>query len=199
MSTKKYVILIVVFLTLLTASIVGQSAPPPPPPVPQKYNAPAKVPGATVRGKLVYADTGAPVRYALIGFTTTGGKRTSGEFVRTDEHGNFVYEDLKGGAYYPVVKNRGILNPEAFNSRAITKKDRQNKLESTFPRIEVENGGQYQIMVRARRGATITGTIRYFDGEPAVGIKVEALPALGKGNSLLSSVMASGLYTAENR
>ncbi|NNE68009.1 MAG: carboxypeptidase regulatory-like domain-containing protein [Pyrinomonadaceae bacterium] len=197
MTLIKSVTLIVVFLNVLTAPITGQSAPPPPPPVPQKYNPPPKVPGATVRGKLVYADTGAPVRYALIGFTNIDGNRTSGEFVRTDEHGNFVYENLKAGAYYPVVKNRGILNPEAFNSRAITKKDRLTKLESTFPRVEVESGGQYQIMVRARRGATITGAIRYFDGEPAVGLKVEALPAIGEENSLLSSVMANGLYTAE--
>jgi hypothetical protein len=180
--TKRCLSICILLFLVLIIDIAAQVAQAPPPPPARTIRGTGNgsvdrnVPGATVRGRLVYADTGAPIRYARVGFSKVGSNGYSQEFVKTDENGDFELKDWPAGAYYPVVKNRGILNPQAFSNPALTRAERQQLLEANFQKITISGTGEFQVFLRARRGATISGTIRYFDGEPAAGIKVEALP-----------------------
>ncbi|MDH3531198.1 MAG: carboxypeptidase-like regulatory domain-containing protein, partial [Acidobacteriota bacterium] len=179
MTLSKLTILLVL-LILATSDLVSQEVPPPPPPVRMGDGSGTgkKAPGATVRGRLVYEDTGAPIRYAMIGFSAVGSRGYASETVQTDENGNFVFENLAPGEYYPVVRNRGILNPEAFVDPTLSVAQRTEKLNRFFQKIAVEGTGEFEVFLRAKRGASISGVVRYFDGEAAVGVTVEALPVI---------------------
>ena len=177
------------FLIICSSFVIAQnSAPPPPPPPPPRPmgvgsgfgEAKNKIPGATVRGRLVYEDSGLPVRYVSFGLTPAKGGRSyySTQFVKTDENGDFLVPDVKAGDYYPVIKNDGILNPEAYVKLNRFDKD-SVKVDAVFQKISVSGQGEFQIFVRAKRGTSMSGIIRYFDGEVAVDVKVEALRLIG--------------------
>ena len=136
-----------------------------------------KVTGATLRGRLVYEDSGRPVRYAMVSLLRAD-EKTSGEFysgysakyVKTDENGEFVIKNVGAGSYYPFVKSEGILNRNSY--RFIQKDDSENEI---FEKITVSGLGEFPVLIRAKRGGAISGRIFYADGEAAVGVKVEAL------------------------
>lgn len=137
-----------------------------------------KVTGATIRGRLLYEDSGRPVRYALITLTSLdsdnypGSMRYSGKFVKTDANGEFVMKNVKPGNYAPYIKSEGILNIDSFVFRGVTKTEIAENLPE---KISVDGLGEMQATFHARRGGAINGTIRFVDGEAAVGVYVEAL------------------------
>lgn len=138
-----------------------------------------KVPGATVRGRVVYEDSGLPVRYAPITLVKADGNSYySSTYVKTDENGEFVLEDVQAGEYFPYIKNDGVLNPDSYAKLNQFDKD-SVKPADIFPKISVNGLGEFQTFIRAKRGGSITGVVRYFDNEVAVGVKVEVLRKLG--------------------
>jgi Carboxypeptidase regulatory-like domain len=135
-----------------------------------------KLTGATIRGKVVYEDTGRPLRFVAIGFVKTGEENNtySTKFVKTDENGDFVIKNVKAGAFLPVIKADGILNPTSYTNQ-IRQSDKKAEIENLFEKTEVAGLGEFQVLIRAKRGGSITGKVNYSDGEVAVGVKVEAL------------------------
>lgn len=147
---------------------------PPPPPMPKSNT--SSIPGANVRGRVVYEDSGLPVRYAFFTLVKVDDQSRyySAKFSKTDENGEFFLEDVEAGNYYPYLKNDGILNPDAYNTLNRFDPD-SKKAEDVFQKISINGVGEFQIFVRAKRGSSFSGKVRYFDGEAAVGVKVEAL------------------------
>ncbi len=152
----------------------------------------ANVPGATVRGRLVYEDTNRPLRYAMITLVSDKDSYSaySTKFVKTDANGEFLFKNVKPGTYQAFVKSEGVLNPESykFSYRQMT---REEKEALKTEKIEIAGLGEFQIMVAARRGAAISGRIFYADGEAAVGVKVEILRREGAVYSNSSSAYGS--------
>ncbi len=135
-----------------------------------------KLTGATIRGKVVYEDTGRPLRFAAIGFVKSGEENNTylTKFVKTDENGDFVIRNVKAGTFLPIIKSDGILNPTSYASQ-FRQADKKAEIENLFEKTEVAGLGEFQVLIRAKRGGSITGKVIYPDGEVAVGVKVEAL------------------------
>ncbi len=196
---------------VLEASAQTFEPPPPPPPVPVRGDGAGsgfgsgsgngsikREPGATIRGKLVYEDTGAPIRYADIGFVAAGRRGPGFEYAKTDENGEFELKDVPAGEYFPTIKDRGVINPDVIYSLNLQNEEIQTKLESLFQKFSVQGLGEFRFMIRARRGAAITGAITFFDGEPAVGVPVQLIPANIKDQPVLGiRDIGRGPFSAE--
>jgi hypothetical protein len=135
-----------------------------------------KLTGATISGKVVYEDTGRPLRFVAIGFVKSGEQNNtySTKFVKTDENGDFVIRNVKAGTFLPIIKADGILNPTSYANQ-LRQSDKKAEMENLFEKTEVAGLGEFQVLIRAKRGGSITGKVNYSDGEVAVGVKVEAL------------------------
>lgn len=155
--------------------------------------------GATLRGRVIYEETGLPVRRAWIGLelirkypTATGidsNENTShvddlgyldlssnsnalgysSGFVLTGDNGEYVFKDILPGEYYAVTKQPGIRNP--------TLADINNP---AFQKIVITGTDEIKQDISIVRGGSIVGTIRYQDGSVVPGAKVE-LKRIGDG------------------
>lgn len=133
---------------------------------------------STVRGRVIYEDTGRPVRRAgivLMGFK--GGREKAG---LTDNNGVFEIKDVQEGSYFAMVNAPGVLTPFAYaDFTAMTEREGMEnalgEIKTHFDEIVVGGGGTAEILVRAKRGGAIGGRIYYADGDPAIGLKVEVL------------------------
>lgn len=146
----------------------------------------AKAPrGSVVSGHATCADTNAPARFAHISLNALrgSGKDTpdaapGGE---TDLNGNFRIEDVRAGRYLVLVELPGYIS-------GITGLDREERehLQDADPELpadatilDVSAGVGATVEVSLERGAAVSGTVRYDDGSPAIGIQV----ALERKNS----------------
>jgi hypothetical protein len=138
-------------------------------------------PTATVRGRVVYSDTGNPVRRTHL--ILSGSKETAGqEFsVLTDGRGEFEIKNIREGKYFAWVNTPGVISP--FNAISSLDKLFENPDENAyaafmrdFQEIYVPPaGGEIYVTITVKRGAAISGRIMYTDGEPAAGARVEIL------------------------
>ena len=135
-------------------------------------------PRATVRGRVVYADTGMPVRYTDIGFVGADPKtRTVYQTTQTDENGEYVFKGLVEGTYYPDVKNAGLIRPSSFPNKRFQGQPKNGEQPLTkelfFQKLTVQGDGVFRYDVSVRRAAAISGVVSYFDGEPASDLVVQ--------------------------
>jgi hypothetical protein len=126
---------------------------------------------AIIRGRIVSADTGSPIRRAQIRAVASGTR--SNRLVSTDADGRFELRDLSAGRWQLTASKAGFVTLR-FGQR--------RPFEAGQP-IEIRDG---QLLERADfslpRGAAITG--RVFDefGDPVAGARLQALryqPAAG--------------------
>ena len=147
------------------------------------YVPPPEPPKSTIRGRVIYADTGRPVRRAGLMLLPAksfmgGGRENAG---LTNERGEFEIKNVVEGKYYVSVSTPGVVTP--FSSISNFEQLRgSGKNESELADIarefqEVVTNGitDVDITITARRGAAITGRIIYPDGESAIGVRVEVL------------------------
>lgn len=138
--------------------------------------------GSTVRGRVVYRDTGKPVRHGWVGFSKTkdlvpptedenstkdvlgsGSSRPDADkYALTDGNGEFVIKNIKAGIYQAIVKVPGVLNPGYS--------DRENP---EFQQFAIDGVSEVQTEIGVRRGAAISGRVLYPDGEPIINAKVQ--------------------------
>lgn len=134
---------------------------------------------STVRGQIVYEDTGRPVRrstFSLLGIRGYGGNKSG----LTDDNGSFVLKNVDEGKYFVIVNAPGVLNLLSYIdfSAKLDNESRDNTLAEAgknFEEINVPSGGEMNIFVRAKHGGAIGGRVYYADGAPAIGVKVEML------------------------
>jgi len=119
---------------------------------------------AIIRGRVVTADTGTPVRRAQV--RAQSGELRANRLVSTDAQGRFEFKDLPAGRWNLTASKAGFMTLRFGQRRAF---------EAGSP-IEISEG---QLMERADfslpRGAAITG--RVFDefGEPVANARVQVL------------------------
>ncbi len=142
-------------------------------------------PKSTIRGRVIYADTGRPVRRAGLMLLPAKGLGGSGRENAglTNERGEFEIKNVVEGRYFVSVNAPGIVTPFSSIS-SFSKLETQDSSESAdiardFQEVVTNGITDIDITVTARRGAAITGRIMYADGEPAIGVRVEILRKKG--------------------
>lgn len=184
---------------------------PRPTPAPRPVEDPTKA-GATVRGRVVYSDSGRPVRFVTIELiperreqpATPGSGLGNGSVVFTaagsqvngvtNQNGEFVIKNVRPGTYVANVRSDGILGRDAMS---FMRRANPEDFKAFFVPFDVVGNGEIQIALQAVRAASISGRIFYADGEPAVGVRVEAMRK--DGSAFFGSFMASRLATTDDR
>ena len=146
---------------------------------------------STVSGHVFCADTNAPARMATVVLvpaeaidTWPPGERnrisTHGEGVQTLLDGSFSMQHVAPGAYYVIGSQLGYISPLSSMSAAESAhispdNTADKKLPIHAPKITVQSNLPVSVNVTMERGAAVTGTVRFDDGSPAIGLQVTAL------------------------
>jgi hypothetical protein len=127
---------------------------------------------ATVRGRVVYADTGNPVRRAEVTLTDAGtGERIGGEV--TDVRGEFNIRNLPAGRYYLSAAAPSLVAPSVITDSDVAT-DLLDLAEERkgLTEVTVNGASGADVLIRARRGGAITGRVTSEDDEPVVGAQL---------------------------
>ena len=121
---------------------------------------------STVRGRVVYADTGNPVRRAEVVMTNALTGERVGEAV-ANVKGEFGFDELPAGRYAFLALAPSLVDPYAVSgSDAAAELLDEVEWRDGLAEVEVDGNRGADIMLRARRGGAITGRVTYEDGEP---------------------------------
>jgi protocatechuate 3,4-dioxygenase beta subunit len=173
-------------LLALFAAAPQQVAPPPPPPPPVVQ--PPRDPGlrgerkgtGIIRGRVVAADTGLPIRQANVnlmstqdgtGGPTAGGPTTTRRSTRTDDQGSFEFKELPAGAYR-VFASTGQYSVQYLNLGYGAKR---SSGDPGVP-IKLTSGQTFdKATIALPRGAVIAGRVIDDGGEPLARVQVYGL------------------------
>lgn len=189
-------LLIGFFVLSPTASMQDSAGAPPPMPantavvvmsnsngqITGNYRPTPEPPKSTVRGRVIYGDTGRAVRRAGLMMMPVkgagGGRENAGV---TNERGEFEIKGVVEGRYFVSVSTPGVLTPFS----ALTNLDKIGamsqdsaayaEIAKDFQEVVVNGINDADVMIVVKRGAAITGRIMYADGEAAIGVRVEVL------------------------
>jgi hypothetical protein len=100
------------------------------------------------------------------------------DIVTTDMNGTFIVPMLNPGSYYVFVDYPGYQNPALqFNNDDLESPTSKliEDMDQKIPRVTINTGLTANIAIHLRRGATISGTVRYDDGSPAISATLQVL------------------------
>lgn len=120
---------------------------------------------STISGRVVFADTGRPVRRATLKLYTDlklNAVRTTAANLR----GEFRFSEVAAGTYFVVAEFPGALFPRS--SYVANEFGIGSDTEMESAKVAVDGKNSMRCEVRVFRAGTIRGTITYADGEPAV-------------------------------
>lgn len=153
-------VLAVLAPALLAAQPAGQRTPP----RMMRPGEQAPKGSAVLRGAVVAADTGAPIRRAQVRASAPGSQET--RTTLTDEQGRFEFKELAGGRYTLVASKGGF----------ITLQYGQRRPSEPGTPVDLAAGQAVEkIVVGLPRGSVITGRIADEFGEPLTGAQVRVL------------------------
>src|SRR5688572_14215236 len=118
-----------------------------------------------IMGRVVFADTGRPVRRATLKLYTSmklAAVRTTAANLR----GEFKFSEVVAGSYFVVAEAAGVLYPRS--AYAINEFGIGSDTEMDLTQAIVDGQNTVRCEVRAVRAGTIRGTITYADKEPVV-------------------------------
>jgi hypothetical protein len=133
---------------------------------------------SVLRGYVLAADAGNPIRRALVRATSQDGR--SGGMTQTDADGRFEMKELRGGRYTLMVSKAGYVSMSYG----------QRRPEQQGTVLEIPDGTMVdKIAFSLPRGGVITGTVLDEFGEPVAGAQVNALRFryVGGGRRLMPS------------
>lgn len=127
---------------------------------------------STLSGRIVYADTGNPVRRAEVTLVSAVTGERLGEVV-TGVKGEFSFKEIPAGRYFltaaaPSLVSTFALSPSGDAADVLDLADEQE----SFTEVEVNGTNNADVIVRARRGGAITGRVVSEDSEPVAGAEL---------------------------
>ncbi len=149
-------------------------------------------PTARVVGHVFCADTKAPARFATVTLRPVPARTAKGKFIEpyrlaeppniysviTDADGAFAIEQVEAGHYYVVADLPGYVS----QTSNFTKQELDyptpgalDLMDKNLPKVQVERGQTAEVEIQLQRGAALSGSIRYDDGSPAVGLTIQLL------------------------
>lgn len=149
-------IVLVTLLTLIAlCEAVGQSGPATP------------TSGSSIRGRVVYADTGNPLRRAKVHIVYPQQPESRFDNL-TGRKGEFVIPNLPTGRYFLVVEAPGVLSPDLNYRRDTSILDDIYFSDSRnlFHEVYVNGKDNAYVEIKARRGGVITGRVTSEDDQP---------------------------------
>ena len=144
------------------------------------YKPTPEPPKSTIRGRVIYADTGRAVRRAGLMLLAKGlGGRGRENTGLTDERGEFEIKNVVEGSYFISVSTPGVLTPFSslsnFEKAMLRDSSAMADVAKDFQEVVVNGINDTEVIVVVKRGAVITGRIMYADGDAAIGVLVEVL------------------------
>ena len=125
---------------------------------------------STISGRVVYADTGKPVRRATVNLFSSFNlppERTTS----TNNRGDFRFNEVAAGTYFVLAEIPGGLSPlKAF---VVTEFGYSSDVDIEQTRVSVDGKNAVRCEVRLVRAGTIRGTITYSDKEPVTGAPLQ--------------------------
>ncbi len=146
---------------------------------------------STVSGRVVYEETGEPVRGARVRISARNGSGPAGATV-TNDRGEFRFDNLAAGEYYVIATPRDAAmvgaatfgvplptgDPQADDA-AFEAARRENNNGSSAATVSVDGTSDATVEVsvgsKQQKGGRISGRILYEDGKPAVNAQVTFL------------------------
>lgn len=119
---------------------------------------------ATVRGRVVYGDTGKPLRRAVVTLLTN---LNHPALVRTltDGRGEFRFRGVPAGTYLVAADAPGVISRSSGFSIQDTGFGLEG-VEKSLGRVTVGDDGEAKVELSVERGGSISGRVAYSDGEP---------------------------------
>jgi protocatechuate 3,4-dioxygenase beta subunit len=148
-----------------TAQVVGVPPPPPPPPRPPGMDAKMATGTASIKGRVVAADTGRPLRRAAIRVSASelGG---TGKTATTDPDGLYEIDELPAGRYTINVTRGGYL-PMQHGQRRFG--------EGGAP-LQIADGEAHdRVDFTLARASSISGRVTDESGQPLAGASLRAM------------------------
>lgn len=149
-------------------------------------------PTARVVGHVFCADTKAPARFTTVTLRPVPARTAKGKFIEpyrladrpyiysvmTDADGAFAIEQVGEGHYYVVADLPGYVSQLSnFTEQELDypTPGTLDLLDKSLPKVQVEPGQTAEVEIQLQRGAALSGSIRYGDGSPAVGLTIQLL------------------------
>ena len=149
-----------------------------------------------IEGRVFCDDSKSPARFATvltipIPTFDANGKGTLPKVSRTNVaktnlDGDYTLTKISSGDYFVLAEMQGYLSPVAqFRKHDLDnlKPETIKKLIELLPSVHVEPGRTARADVTLERGASISGTVTYDDGSPAIGAYIQIEPAQNVPNS----------------
>jgi uncharacterized GH25 family protein len=153
-----------IFIALLFCALflVRASAQQPPAATPAKASK-----GSIIRGRVVYADTGRPLRRAEV-LLFGQENQESNDTAVTDRSGEFVFENISAGRYIVVVSAPDIVDQLEKSSTlgSLNLKIALGQIEDGFSEVTVDGRNSVKTEIRASRGGVVTGRVLSENDEP---------------------------------
>lgn len=168
-----------IFLLSLGAAVAAAQGSPNIPSAPQA----SKSDTGAVRGSVLDADTRRPLRFALVMLESrrnpatpadAGGISIAG---RADANGNFYIADVPPGDYFALAIFQGYTSEHDRLQAAVDSGADPVQLLARFPLVRVASGGSSETTLTLEHGSSLSGTVHWDDGSPAVSVAVSAIPA----------------------
>jgi hypothetical protein len=131
--------------------------------------------GSTVRGVVVYSDTGRPLRHARVTLFTEGSK--SQENTASDLRGRFEFENVPEGKYRLTAEAPGLLTPysNVARRRTFVEDPRFPDIDELVTQVIVNGIDSVDLKINAVRGGVITGKVVNDDDQPVQHAEIRLL------------------------
>jgi hypothetical protein len=167
-----------------------------------------------IAGRVECEDTQAPARFASvfiipIPVEDAAGKLTSPsvsrhDVAKTNRNGEFSLANVPPGDYFVLAELNGYLSPvwqfDEEDLKNLTP-ETVKKLTPLLPPVRVEAGKTAHADITLERGASISGTITYEDGTPAIDVVVRLEEAVDNPEAkepLLGGLVARSTGTSDD-